>query len=132
MLVVPRPGTISPWSSKATDIAHVCGLDAVRRLERGIAYRLQAREAALAGARLDALAPLLHDRMTEMALLESARRRCSNARRRGRLRRVSLARLAARALARGERRTRAGLSDDEIDYLLQAFAALAATRPTSS
>ena len=41
LLVVPRAGTISPWSSKATDIAHVCGLDAVRRIERGIAYRLQ-------------------------------------------------------------------------------------------
>ncbi len=42
VLVVPRTGTISPWSSKATDIAHVCGLSAVRRLERGIEYRLSA------------------------------------------------------------------------------------------
>ena len=40
LLVVPRVGTISPWSSKATDIARHCGLDAVRRIERGIAYRL--------------------------------------------------------------------------------------------
>src|SRR5580692_3130320 len=39
-LVVPRPGTISPWSSKATDIARVCGLDAVLRIERGTLYRL--------------------------------------------------------------------------------------------
>ena len=38
LLVVRRPGTISPWSSKATDIAHVCGLTAVRRIERGIAF----------------------------------------------------------------------------------------------
>jgi len=38
--VVPRPGTISPWASKATDIAQVCGLGAVRRIERGIEYRL--------------------------------------------------------------------------------------------
>src|SRR5580658_6505364 len=42
VLVVPRAGTISPWSSKASDIAHVCGLGKVRRIERGIAYRLQA------------------------------------------------------------------------------------------
>ena len=42
LLVVPRAGTISPWSSKATDIAQVCGLAAVRRIERGIAYRLRA------------------------------------------------------------------------------------------
>ena len=38
LLVVPRPGTISPWSSKATDIAHNCGLQEGVRLERGIAY----------------------------------------------------------------------------------------------
>ena len=38
---MPRPGTISPWSSKATDIAHVCGLDAIERIERGIAYELR-------------------------------------------------------------------------------------------
>src|SRR5580698_9651208 len=40
LLVVPRAGTISPWSSKATDIAQVCGLAAVRRIERGIRYQL--------------------------------------------------------------------------------------------
>ena len=48
LLVVPRFGTISPWSSKATDIARHCGLDAVRRLERGIAYRLHPRSAGQA------------------------------------------------------------------------------------
>ena len=42
VLVVPRIGTISPWSSKATDIAQVCGLTQVRRIERGIAYTLRA------------------------------------------------------------------------------------------
>lgn len=40
--VVPRAGTISPWSSKATDIAHACGLTQVRRLERGIQYAVVA------------------------------------------------------------------------------------------
>ncbi|MFN6961720.1 MAG: hypothetical protein ACK4N6_05705, partial [Rhodocyclaceae bacterium] len=40
LLVTPRLGTISPWSSKATDIAHNCGFDAVKRIERGIAYIL--------------------------------------------------------------------------------------------
>ena len=38
--VVPRPGTISPWASKATDIAHNCGLGEIRRIERGIVYRI--------------------------------------------------------------------------------------------
>lgn len=40
-LVLPRPGTISPWSSKATDIARHCGLSAVERIERGLAYYVQ-------------------------------------------------------------------------------------------
>ena len=44
ILVVPRPGTISPWSSKATDIAHNCGLDQVVRVERGTAYYVQGEE----------------------------------------------------------------------------------------
>ena len=44
IIVVPRFGTISPWSSKATDIAHVCGLDAVRRIERGIVWRIEGAE----------------------------------------------------------------------------------------
>ena len=68
VLVVPRPGTISPWSSKATDIARNCGLDVVRRIERGIGYRLATRDGKLDGAVRDALLPLLHDRMTEAVL----------------------------------------------------------------
>ena len=63
LLVVPRLGTISPWSSKATDIAHICGLASVRRIERGVAYSIAgevADEAALRRA--------LHDRMTESVL----------------------------------------------------------------
>jgi len=58
-LVVPRPGTISPWSSKATDIARNCGLARVRRIERGIAYHVDTRAD---------IAPLLHDRMTQTVL----------------------------------------------------------------
>ena len=45
VLVVPRFGTISPWSSKATDIAHICGLRALLRIERGIAYYLDSKVA---------------------------------------------------------------------------------------
>jgi phosphoribosylformylglycinamidine synthase len=71
VLVVPRAGTVSPWSSKATDIAHVCGLDAVRRIERGIAYRVHASR-RLDAANLLRLAAALFDRMTEMALLDTA------------------------------------------------------------
>ncbi|HEX6007531.1 MAG TPA: phosphoribosylformylglycinamidine synthase, partial [Burkholderiales bacterium] len=64
-LVVPRIGTVSPWSSKATDIAHHCGLTAVERIERGVAYWLSRR---LSREERAALAPLIHDRMTETML----------------------------------------------------------------
>jgi phosphoribosylformylglycinamidine synthase len=67
--VLPRAGTTSPWSSKATDIAHACGLDAVTRIERGICLGLQFNS-AVAAVEIKALAALLHDRMTE-AIFES-------------------------------------------------------------
>jgi phosphoribosylformylglycinamidine synthase len=70
VLVTPRVGTESPWSSKATDIVHVCGLDAVRRVERGTVYFIRAT-AALDEAELRRLAAHLHDRMTESIWTES-------------------------------------------------------------
>jgi phosphoribosylformylglycinamidine synthase len=63
-LVLPRPGTLSPWSTKATDIAHHCGLAAVERIERGIAYYIQC-ESELAADDKVRLVALLYDRMTE-------------------------------------------------------------------
>ncbi|ETN93027.1 Phosphoribosylformylglycinamidine synthase [Gammaproteobacteria bacterium MOLA455] len=67
ILVVPRPGTISPWSSKATDIAHNCGLDQVVRVERGTAYYVQGEE-AFSAQQLADLGAELHDRMVETVL----------------------------------------------------------------
>ena len=70
-LVVPRIGTISPWSSKASDIASHCGLEAVERLERGVAFYVQKRDGtALAAEEKAALLPLIHDRMTEAVLAD--------------------------------------------------------------
>ncbi|MBU2848074.1 phosphoribosylformylglycinamidine synthase [Acidithiobacillus ferriphilus] len=67
--VVPRLGTISPWSSKATDIAGHCGLGAVRRIERGVSYRVhKIGDAAFSAAELQAMSRLLHDPMTESVL----------------------------------------------------------------
>jgi len=64
--VTPRKGTISPWSSKATDIFHNCGLTHVLRVERGIHYQLlNGSGAVLSIADLEPVADLLHDRMTE-------------------------------------------------------------------
>ncbi|THF67109.1 phosphoribosylformylglycinamidine synthase [Pseudothauera nasutitermitis] len=66
LLVVPRLGTISPWSSKATDIARQCGFEQVVRIERGTAFTLAHKE--LDAAQGAAVLPLLHDRMTESVL----------------------------------------------------------------
>ncbi len=65
LLVLPRPGTISTWSSKATDIARQCGLDMVGRLERGIAFYVQSSGRELSVEERALLLPLIHDRMTE-------------------------------------------------------------------
>jgi phosphoribosylformylglycinamidine synthase len=69
ILVAPRPGTISPWSSKATDIAHNCGLKNVVRLERGIAYYIEA-PVPLSQQQLSAVGELLSDRMVESVFEE--------------------------------------------------------------
>ena len=67
LLVTPRPGTISPWSSKATDIAQHCGLDSVNRIERGTAFFFSRRDAQpLSQADIATIAPHIHDRMTDV------------------------------------------------------------------
>ncbi len=67
-LVTPRIGTISPWSTKATDILHHCGVDGVRRVERGIEWQIKVRGEPSAAVIVAAVAPLIHDRMTESVL----------------------------------------------------------------
>ena len=68
-LVTPRTGTISPWSSKSTDIAHNCGLNRILRLERGIAYAVGSNTGhQFSESELDVIKHALHDRMTEMVL----------------------------------------------------------------
>jgi phosphoribosylformylglycinamidine synthase len=66
LLSVPRLGTISPWSSKATDIARRCGLEAVRRIERGVAWVFSG--GGLPDSDLPRILGLIHDRMTETVL----------------------------------------------------------------
>jgi phosphoribosylformylglycinamidine synthase len=140
--VVPRLGTISPWSSKATDIARVCGLDAVSRIERGVAYALKLRRGlggllgGLTGGRLgnsgepdaerlEALAPLLHDRMTESVVTppgDAAGIAALFADLPGKpLRTVPVGTGGRDALARANVDMGLALSEDEIDYLLAAF-----------
>src|ERR1700689_3825191 len=123
LFVTPRAGTISPWSSKASDIAHVCGLAAVTRIERGVAYRLRAAQ-NLNRQRLAALAPVLFDRMTEMVFFDAndAVRLFGQAAPRP-FARVSLG--AGRgALEQANADLGLALSQDEIDYLLAIFTRL--------
>jgi phosphoribosylformylglycinamidine synthase len=118
LIVVPRPGTVSPWSSKATDIAQVCGLQAVRRIERGIAYRVLASQ-RLGRDRLLELAPALLDRMTEVPLFDPAQAQALFAHAQPRpLARVSK---GSAALERANVELGLALSPDEIDYLLESF-----------
>jgi phosphoribosylformylglycinamidine synthase len=122
LLVLPRPGTISPWSSKATDIATHCGMECVTRLERGIGYYFETGGAPLNAAERVALLPLIHDRMTEAvfgSLGDAARL----------FRHVAPAPLASvdilsggrEALERANREMGLALSPDEVDYLLENF-----------
>src|SRR5436190_20956663 len=123
LVVVPRFGTISPWSSKATDIARVCGLDAVRRIERGIVWSIVTPR-TLSREELLELATPLFDRMTETVLLQrtdAARLFAHEPTRR--LRSVSLA-AGREALVKANSELGLALSGDEIDYLVENFAAL--------
>ena len=115
--IAPRPGTISPWSTKATDILRNCGLASVARIERGTEYRILA-DGPFSQA---SLLPLLHDRMTEAVLHEDDALFCEVAPRP--LQRVSLAEGPA-ALERANVEMGLALSGDEIRYLFDAFAAL--------
>ncbi len=128
ILVTPRVGTVSPWSSKATDILKVCGLDAVRRVERGTIYAIEASE-GLANEDLEALAVPLHDRMTESAWIDSSDPAIISA---GMfhhaaarpLRSVRLGDDGEGAIARANRDWGLALSGEEIEYLVAAFGRL--------
>ncbi|MEZ5537996.1 MAG: phosphoribosylformylglycinamidine synthase [Thiolinea sp.] len=124
VLVTPRPGTISPWSSKATDIAHNCGLKVVERIERGVAYHLQAA-AELDEDTLTAVQALLHDRMVEtvfydpddaLALFSEAEP--------APLQQIDISAGAQAALEKANIELGLALSADEIDYLAENYVAM--------
>ncbi|MEA5444474.1 phosphoribosylformylglycinamidine synthase [Gammaproteobacteria bacterium AB-CW1] len=122
--VVPRIGTLSPWSSKATDILHHCGLRHVRRIERGIRYRLFMNDRPDAGT-WKKLAAALHDRMTESALAtladaEALFRQAEPAP----VASVPLLAEGREALVTANQQLGLALSDDEIDYLAENFQCL--------
>lgn len=126
ILVAPRLGTRSPWSSKATDIAHNCGLINVHRLERGTAYYCQTVDGqALGDHERFQIATLLHDRMTEsvFANLDEAEGLFAHAQAMP-MRSIDILNGRREALAMANREMGLALADDEIDYLVDNFLAL--------
>jgi len=130
VVVTPRLGTVSPWASKATDIAHNCALD-VHRIERIVEYRIALKlalfgKATLTPAQLPALATVLHDRMTESALFSraDAAKLFTELAAPG-LEQIDLLIGGKAALALANKTHGLALADDEMDYLVQAFTQLA-------
>ena len=122
-LVTPRIGTISPWSSKATDIAINAGLAAVERIERGIAYWVRTPGGrSLSAEERAAVAAQLHDRMTESVMADfdetAGLFRHFEAQR---LSRVDLLAGGRPALVAANTDLGLALSEDEIDYLLDIY-----------
>ncbi|MFT4172557.1 MAG: phosphoribosylformylglycinamidine synthase [Rhodocyclaceae bacterium] len=120
VVVTPRLGTISPWSSKATDIAHNCGFGKVVRIERGTVFTLEPK--ALDAAARAAVLPLLHDRMTESVLdgVDAAAALFSHYAPQP-LTTVDILAGGRAALVAANTELGLALSEDEIDYLVENF-----------
>jgi phosphoribosylformylglycinamidine synthase len=116
-LVVPRPGTISPWSSKATDIVHNSGLHQVRRVERGTVYYVVGPTQDR-----DSISSVLHDRMTETVLnsLETSSVLFETTEP-GKLGSVDILKGGKEALTKANTDLGLAMAHDEIDYLYDAY-----------
>jgi phosphoribosylformylglycinamidine synthase len=122
--VVPRPGTISPWSSKASDIAHNCGLNMIARIERGVEYCFDIDGELNAGQR-SALLAAIHDRMVESVLDSPAEAEALFARQSPRpMQAIDVLDSGRDALVLANGQLGLALADDEIDYLLESFTEL--------
>ena len=125
-LVTPRPGTISPWSSKSTDIAHNCGLAKVERLERGMAYYVSLKNGITLNADQEQhLVSLLHDRMMEsvFANFSDADKLFVSAEP-GELTAIDIESGGKNALVSANIELGLALADDEVNYLFENFTKL--------
>ncbi|OEF93120.1 phosphoribosylformylglycinamidine synthase [Vibrio splendidus] len=130
LLATPRPGTISPWSSKSTDIAHNCGLAKVSRLERGTAFYIET-SSELSELQLVELKAILHDRMMEVVFtdFESAAALFKVAEP-APYAEVDLLTGGRKALEEANVTLGLALAEDEIDYLLESFTEKLGRNPT--
>ena len=126
LLVIPRPGTVSPWSSKATDIIHHCGLEKVRRVERGTAWHLSYSDTTNPGKEiLTNIGTLIHDRMTQVILDNvSDAERLFSANQPKPLTTVDILTDGKAALREANLNMGLALSKDEVNYLYDAFIAM--------
>ncbi|AOM39289.1 phosphoribosylformylglycinamidine synthase [Xenorhabdus hominickii] len=128
LLVTPRPGTISPWSSKATEIVHNCGLNQIVRLERGIAYYIQYSRINSVGMndeQWQALSALLHDRMMESVFTEFEQANALFSHQQpAPLKQIDILQSGRAALESANVELGLALAADEIDYLMRAFQTL--------
>lgn len=124
-LVLPRPGTISPWSTKATDIAYHCGLTVIERIERGIAFYIQC-QTQFSAADKARLASLIHDRMTEAVFdsFEDAARLFQHFEPKS-LNTIDVMKGGIEALLQANQTMGLALSTDEIEYLAHHFKQIA-------
>ena len=126
LLVCPRAGTISPWSSKATNIANNCGLTAVNRVERGIEYKFWGSDLhSTLPQTLAVIEPLIHDRMTQMVLknISDAARLFVHSQAKP-LQAIDVLTNGRKALEQANENLGLALADDEIDYLQTSFESL--------
>ncbi|WP_026354250.1 phosphoribosylformylglycinamidine synthase [Massilia niastensis] len=130
--VIPRLGTISPWASKATDIAHNCGMSHVHRVERGVGYTVVLKSGILGSSigapkklseqELAAVSALLHDRMTETVLRKADEAQQLFSELEGKpLEAIDVLGLGRDALVRANTELGLAMSEDEVDYLHEAF-----------
>ncbi|RKR26660.1 phosphoribosylformylglycinamidine synthase [Acidovorax sp. 93] len=131
LIVTPRLGTLSPWASKATDIARNCGI-AIRRVERITEYRISIKSGLLGktpeltAEQLAQVASLLHDRMTESVVADrSAAAALFTELQPAPMEHVDVLAGGRAALEAANTRFGLALADDEIDYLVTAFTGLA-------
>lgn len=124
LVVMPRLGTISPWASKATDIAHNCGFE-LFRIERATEFLFQdgqGQNLYLEADALQALGALLHDPMTESFSLDvQAPQQLFNEVQAPPLAYIDILGFGKQALLEANTRFGFALSDDEVDYLVAAF-----------
>ncbi len=126
ILVVPRIGTISPWASKATDIAHNCGLKSISRIERGIRYTIDIKNSyELSELYKDELIEELHDRMTETCFFELQQAEALFEQHHPKpLSYVHILEKGRSALVDANIELGMALAEDEIDYLVENFTRL--------